>query len=165
MRPTWEEYFIGIVQATAARASCDRGRSGAIIVKDLMILSAGYVGAPRGLPDCDEVGHDLRTIKECSKGLLMGRFTLPIEIASQHCVRTVHAEMNAILNAARHGKSCMDSTMYCTMIPCRTCAMAIIQSGIKEVIALHPYHKGQESIEMFEKVGIVIKVINEKFLY
>jgi len=172
-RPTWDEYFMSLVDATALRASCDRGKSGAVITRDRLILSTGYVGAPRGLPDCDVAGHDLVQRTEIRKDLLPEAYSI-IDllhrpeinlIPSTHCIRTIHAELNAILNAARHGNSCLDATLYCTMVPCRNCAMAIIQSGIKRVVSKHPYHKGQETFDMFKGVGVDITVLNENELY
>ncbi len=176
-RPSWDEYFISIVDATALRASCDRGKSAAVIVKDKRVVSCGYVGAPMGLPDCDEVGHDLWVISKSPRidsDLIEGQLSdklilkdgtiIHFEI-SIHCLRTVHSELNAILNAARNGVSCLGATMYCTMVPCRNCAMAIIQSGIIKVVAKHPYQKQQDTIEMFKKVGIKLDIINDKELY
>jgi len=90
-RPTWDEYFMDLANAAAKRATCDRGRSGCVIVRDRQLLVTGYVGSPRGLPHCDDVGHLLKKVYHED-----GRVT-------QHCVRTVHAEQNAICQAARRG--------------------------------------------------------------
>ncbi len=144
-RPSWDEYFIELANAVSKRATCDRGRSGCVIVRDRQILVSGYVGSPRGLAHCDEVGH------------LMKKVIHEDETISQHCVRTVHAEQNAICQAARLGISLENSTIYCRMTPCRTCAMLIINCGIKRVVCEKKYHSAEESEAMFKEVGIEIK--------
>ncbi|MGD0510446.1 MAG: cytidine/deoxycytidylate deaminase family protein [Candidatus Micrarchaeaceae archaeon] len=147
VRPSWDEYFLEVRAAVAKRATCDRGRSGCVIAKDKQIISTGYVGAPAGLPHCDEAGHLFKdTIHEDGH-------------TSRHCVRTAHAEMNAITNAAKRGVSIDGGTLYCLMTPCRTCAMAIINSGIKRVVCVKKYHAGAESEEMFKDVGIKLEFI------
>lgn len=156
MRPSWDEYFIGLLGPLAARASCDRGQSSAVIVdQDNNIVSTGYVGAPSGLPDCYEAGHDLVTIGVQGKP----------EEETSHCVRTIHAEMNAILNAAKKGVPCKGATMYCIMVPCRSCAMAIIQSGIKRVVACYEYQRSDYAHANFSVVGIELVVLNPNKLY
>lgn len=148
-RPTWDEYFMEVRAAIAKRATCDRGRSGCVIAKDKQILSTGYVGSPAGLPHCDEVGHLFKdTIHEDGH-------------VSRHCVRTAHAEMNAITNAAKRGVAIDGSTIYTLMTPCRTCAMAIINAGIQRVVCVKKYHTGQESEEMFKEVGIKLEYLEE----
>lgn len=141
-RPSWDEYFMEVCRSIAKRATCDRGRSGCVISKGNQILVTGYVGSPKGLPHCDEVGHEFKqTIHEDGK-------------ITNHCVRTVHAEQNAICQAAKLGVSLDGATLYCKMTPCRTCAMLIINCGIKRVVCEKKYHAGGESEEMFNKVGI-----------
>lgn len=144
-RPSWDEYFMELANTASKRATCDRGRSGCVIVKDKQLLVTGYVGSPAGLPHCDEVGHLFRqTIEED------GRIT-------NHCVRTVHAEQNAICQAARRGISLDGATLYCRMTPCRTCAMLIINCGIKRVVCERKYHAGAESEELFAKAGVQLE--------
>lgn len=151
-RPSWDEYFMEVANTIAKRATCDRGRSGCVIARDRQILVTGYVGSPTGLPHCDEVGHLFKqTIHED------GRITT-------HCVRTVHAEQNAICQAARLGISLDGSTLYCRMTPCRTCAMLIINCGIKRVVCEYKYHSGAESEDMFKEVGIALEYVNEDVL-
>ena len=141
-RPTWDEYFIEVMHAIAKRATCDRGRSGCVIARNNRLLVTGYVGAPRGLPHCDDVGHQFNeTVHEDGH-------------VSKHCVRTAHAEQNAICQAALLGVAIEGATLYCKMTPCRTCAMLIINAGIKRVVAEKSYHAGDESIEMFKTVVI-----------
>ena len=171
MRPSWEEYFVQVMDAVALRGSCDRGRSGAVIVKDKRILATGYVGAPSGLPTCEDEGHEM--IKRFEMTQLEweleedGKSVTEIKnhYFSTHCIKTCHAELNAILNCARNGVPTIGATIYCSMTPCVNCCMAIIQAGIIEVIAKNLYQKGDESIKMFEQVGIKYKTLNEKLLY
>jgi dCMP deaminase len=149
-RPTWDEYFMEVCRAIAKRATCDRGRSGCVIARDNQILVTGYVGSPMGLPHCDEVGHQFKKMQH-EDGTV-----------TQHCVRTVHAEQNAICQAARRGISIDGATLYCKMTPCRTCAMLIINCGIKRVVAEKRYHDADDTIAMFKQAGIKLEhVIDE----
>jgi dCMP deaminase len=145
IRPSWDEYFMEVMEAISKRGTCDRGRSGCVIVRDKQILVTGYVGSPKGSPHCDEDGHDLR--KSLHED---GTIT-------QHCVRTVHAEQNAICQAAKMGVSIEGATVYCRMTPCRVCAMLLVNCGIKRVMCERKYRGGEESEEMFKKVGIEIE--------
>ena len=117
-RPTWDEYFIEITLAVAKRSTCNRAQVGAIIVKDKRILTTGYNGAPRGLPHCLDAG---------------------CEIVDGHCVRTLDAEQNAIIQAALHGVSVEGGTIYSTHQPCVTCAKMIINAGLARVIYAGQY--------------------------
>ena len=149
VRPTWDEYFMEVCRAIAKRATCDRGRSGCVIARDNQLLVTGYVGAPRGLPHCDDVGHQFKKVQHEDGSI------------SQHCVRTVHAEQNAICQAAKRGISIDGATLYCKMTPCRTCAMLIINCGIKRVIAEKRYHDSADSIEMFKQAGIILEHLSD----
>lgn len=152
LRPSWDEYFMELADAASKRATCDRGRSGCVVVKDRQVLVTGYVGSPRGLAHCDDVGHLLKqTIDEDGK-------------VSTHCVRTVHAEQNAICQAARRGIPLEGATLYCRMTPCRTCAMMIINCGIKRVVCQMKYHAGRESEEMFAQAGVELEFFSEQVL-
>lgn len=172
MRPSWDDYFVGMLKAVSRRASCDRGMASAIIVKDKRILSCGYVGAPSGLPDCDKVGHDLVRVatSKVMKDQILGLNHIKIDAESNivwdsnstHCIRTIHAELNAILNAARNGVSCLDATMYCTMVPCKNCAMAIIQAGIIKVIAKYLYREQPKTKEMFDELCIPLMILSNE---
>lgn len=143
-RPSWDDYFMEVMDAIAKRATCDRGMAGTVIVKDKQILATGYVGSPIGFPHCDEAGHDLRkSIDE--KGII-----------SQHCVRTIHSEQNAICQAAKRGVSIEGSTVYTRMTPCRICAMLLINCGVARIYCQRKYHTGSESDKMFKKAGIKI---------
>jgi dCMP deaminase len=150
IRPSWDEYFMEIARTVAKRATCDRGRSGCVIAHDKQILVTGYVGAPTGLAHCDEVGHQMKKMVHEDGSI------------TQHCVRTVHAEQNAITQAAKQGIAIAGSTLYCKMTPCRTCAMLIINCGIKRVVCEKKYHAGGDSEGMFEEAGIELIFLNEE---
>ncbi len=151
-RPSWDEYFMDVARAIARRATCDRGRSGCVIARDKQLLVTGYVGSPRGLPHCDDVGH------------LFKKVVHEDETISTHCVRTVHAEQNAICQAAKLGISLQGSTLYCRMTPCRTCAMLIINCGIERVVCEFRYHAGSESEEMLKEAGVTIDYVSTDIL-
>ena len=104
-RVSWEKYFINIAVEVSKRSTCDRKNVGAVIVKDKMILSTGYNGSIRGLPHCDEIGH---------------------EMVNGHCVRTTHAEANAIVQAAKNGVKIKGSEIYVTASPCYDCFKLIV---------------------------------------
>ena len=149
-RPSWDEYFMEIMDSVSKRATCNRGKSGCVIVKDKRIIATGYVGSPVGLPHCDEVGH------------LIKKLTHEDGKVTEHCVRTIHAEQNAICQAAKFGTSIEGGTLYCKMTPCRICAMMIINSGIYRVVSKNRYQDDEDSIEMFKKANVIYKVfINE----
>lgn len=150
MRPSWDDYFLKLADTVASRATCDRGRSGCVIVKDKQILVTGYVGSPRGLAHCDDVGHFMKKVIHEDGSV------------TQHCVRTVHAEQNAITQAARRGIALDGSTLYCRMTPCRTCAMLIINCGIERVVCERKYHAGAESEAMFAEAGVALAFANDE---
>jgi dCMP deaminase len=150
MRPDWDEYFIDMMDTVGTRATCDRGRSGCIIVKDKRIISTGYVGSPSGLPHCDDAGHLMKQVIDDDG------------TTRQHCMRTIHAEQNAICQAARHGISLEGSTLYCKMEPCRVCAMLIISCGISHVVAKNKYHAAQETRDMFTQAGVTMTVVEDE---
>lgn len=150
VRPSWDEYFLKLADTVASRATCDRGRSGCVIVKDRQILVTGYVGSPRGLAHCDEIGHLMKKVIHEDGSI------------TQHCVRTVHAEQNAITQAARRGIALEGSTLYCRMTPCRTCAMLIINCGIQRVVCERKYHAGAESEAMFAEAGVSIDFVHNE---
>jgi dCMP deaminase len=113
-RSTWDEYFLKLADHVATRATCDRKHVGAVIVKNKRVVSTGYNGSPSGLPHCDDKGHLLKVID--------GR---------ESCIRTLHAESNALDDAGRKAKG---GTLYCTVTPCYECAKRIINAGIVEVV-------------------------------
>jgi dCMP deaminase len=111
-RAEWHDYFMQIAEVVAGRATCDRRRVGAVIVRDRMILSTGYNGSIRGMPHCSEVGHMME---------------------NDHCVATIHAEANAILQAARNGVRIEGAEMYTTASPCWSCFKMIANAGITRI--------------------------------
>lgn len=149
-RPTWDQYFLSLVEAVGSRGTCDRGRSGCVIAKEKRILSTGYVGSPVGTPHCDEVGHEMHTVKHEDGH------------ESRHCIRTTHAEQNAIANAARFGVALDGATIYAHMTPCYSCAKMIINAGIKRVVCNLDYHAGDRSKEIFKEAGIIYELVNDE---
>ena len=149
-RPTWDEYFMEVCRAVAKRATCDRGRVGSVIARAKHILVTGYAGAPKGMPHCDEIGHQMKTV------------THEDGHQSQHCMRTAHAEQNAIVQAANLGISIEGATCYCRMTPCAACAKMLINGGIKRVVCEKRYHSGSETEEMFRQVGVELDYFEDK---
>jgi len=139
-RPSWDEYFMEICEAVSKRSTCDRGRVGCVIARDKRILVTGYSGSPIGLPHCDEVGHQIKTVKHEDGS------------ETQHCLRTTHAEQNAICQAAKLGIAIDGSTLYCKMTPCSACAKMIINAGIKRVVAEKKYKLDKETEELLKKL-------------
>ncbi len=150
VRPSWDEYFMEVADAVAKRSTCDRGRTGCVIVRDRQILVTGYPGSPKGFAHCDEAGHLMKQVVHGD-----GRTT-------SHCVRTIHAEQNAICQAAKLGVSLNGGTVYVTMTPCRTCAMLLISCGIASVICKTRYHAGEESEQMLHEAGISLRFLDGK---
>jgi len=149
-RPSWDEYFLGMMNYVGSRATCNRGRSGCVIVRDKRVISTGYVGSPPGLPHCDEIGHEMHSVinEDGSK--------------SQHCIRTAHAEQNAIAQAARFGIALDGATIYCKMVLCYVCAKLAITAGIKRVVAEKDYHASKRSKEILRKAGVKLEIINKE---
>jgi dCMP deaminase len=149
-RPSWDEYFLEMARIVGTRGTCDRGRNGAVIVKNKRILTSGYVGAPMGLPHCDEVGHLLHDVINPD-----GKIT-------KHCIRTVHAEQNAIIQAALHGVSTDGATLYAKFEPCFDCAKMIVNAGIKRVVCQKKYHAGELTRNLFKEAGIELVFIEDE---
>lgn len=148
-RPTWDEYFLDIMNAVAKRSTCDRGRLGCVIVRDNHILATGYAGAPTGITDCDQAGHELHEVINTDGS------------RSQHCIRTAHAEQNAIVHAARYGAQLVGGTLYIKMTPCYACAKMIINAGIVRVVAASDYHAASRTKQIFLEAGIELEIIND----
>ena len=147
-RPSWDEYFTGMTEEVSKRATCDRGRSGCVVVKDKRILTTGYVGSPIGLPHCDDVGHLIKSVDHGNGNI------------SQHCVRTNHAEENAITQAARFGIKLEGAILYSKMVPCFTCAKMIVNAGVTRVVSQRRYHADADTIETFKQAGVQLDVID-----
>jgi len=141
-RPSWDEYFLELANAASKRATCNRGRSGCVIVRDKQVLVTGYVGSPAGLPHCDDAGHLMKKVIQENGEI------------SEHCLRTVHAEQNAICQAAKRGISIEGATVYTRMTPCRTCAMLLINCGIEKVVCERKYQLAEESEQLLTEAGI-----------
>jgi len=142
-RPSWDEYFASITRQVATRSTCLRRKVGAIIVKDKRILATGYNGAPKGVRSCLERGSCLRE-------------ELGVPSGQRHEIcRGLHAEQNAIIQAAYHGVNIRDSVMYCTTQPCVMCAKMIINSGIKKIYCFETY-PDELAIELLEEAGVVL---------
>jgi dCMP deaminase len=141
-RPSWDDYFLELADAASKRATCSRGRSGCVIVRDKQILATGYVGSPTGLPHCDDIGHLMKKVIQDD-----GKIT-------EHCLRTVHSEQNAICQAARRGIAISGATVYTRMTPCRTCAMLLINCGIERVVCERKYQLAEETEKMFADAGV-----------
>ncbi len=149
-RVSWDEYFLGLIDVVAKRATCNRGKTAVLIVKEKRILTTGYVGSAIGMPHCDEVGHMMRSL------------VVEDGTQSRHCIRTIHAELNAIAQAARNGISIDGGTLYCRMTPCFTCSKVIVNSGIKRVVAKTRYHADALSREVFKKAGVTLVTLENK---
>lgn len=150
IRPSWDQYFLNIVKAVGDRGTCDRGRAGSIITKNHRILCTGYAGSPINTKHCDDVGHEMHTVIS-SEG-----------VESRHCIRTAHAEQNAIVTAARFGVGLDGGTLYCNMTPCYACAKMIINAGIKRVVCTKDYHSGKRSKEIFQEAGLEFILVSEE---
>ena len=144
-RPSWLDYFMDITRMVAKRSTCTRRSVGSIVVKDKRILATGYNGAPAGLRHCEEVG------------CLREDEAIPSGMRHELC-RGLHAEQNAIIQAAYHGISIKKSTLYCTNKPCVICTKMIINAGIVSVF----YEEGYDdplSDDMFDEAGLEIQRI------
>ncbi len=141
-RPTLDEYFMEIAKVVASRSTCLRQKVGAVIVKDKRILATGYNGAPSNLPHCDEVG------------CLREKLKVPSGERQELC-RGVHAEQNAVIQAAKFGISVEGATLYSTHCPCITCAKIIINSGIKKVVYGKDY-ADKNGIELLKDAGVEV---------
>jgi dCMP deaminase len=147
-RPDWDTYFMDFARLAEKRSTCLRRRVGAVIVKDKMVLATGYNGAPKGVPHCGEVGC-LREEKNVPSG------------QRHELCRGLHAEQNAIIQAAYHGASIKGGTMYCTFRPCIICIKMIINSGIERVLFLGEYDDPL-AVSMVEQSGLELVKMGEE---
>jgi dCMP deaminase len=132
-RPTWDAYFLTIAAAVGQRSTCRRRKVGALLVRDRRILVTGFNGAVRGQPHCLEVGCDMQ---------------------DGHCVRAVHAEVNAVIQAALHGVSTLGSTLYCTSQPCHGCTKVLLNAGVAAVVYTDAYDDARADA-LWAAAGIV----------
>ncbi|GMG97525.1 deoxycytidylate deaminase [Tepidimicrobium xylanilyticum] len=138
-RKPWNEYFMEIAEMVATRSTCDRAEVGCLIVNDdNRIVSTGYNGSISGNPHCNDVGHTMR---------------------DDHCIATIHAEMNALIYCAKEGISVKDCRVYVTHFPCLNCTKALIQAGIKKIYYKHSYRMDDYAIELLNKNNIPFEKI------
>lgn len=138
MRPDWDSYFMKIAYAVSERSTCDRALVGCVLVLEKRILTTGFNGSPAGQSHCDEIGH------------------LMVE---GHCVRTIHAETNAIIQAALHGISTNGSTCYVTHLPCLNCTKALINAGITRIVYDNFYRSDENALNFIKMANIDLQQI------
>ena len=148
-RPTWDEYFMEMAELTAKRSTCLRRQVGAAIVCDRHVVATGYNGAPRGIAHCEDRG-----------GCLRQQMNVPSGERHELC-RALHAEQNAIIQAAALGQSVEGATIYITHQPCVICAKMIINAGIKRIIIKEGY-PDEMAVEILNEAGIKIEKLGEK---
>ncbi len=134
-RASWDEYFMAIARQVATRSTCDRKHVGAVLVRDRVILATGYNGSIRGVPHCDDEGHLME---------------------DGHCVRTVHAEANAIVAAARNGVRLDGADIYVTASPCFNCFKLIANAGIGR-IAFGEFYRDERIFRLSAEIGITLE--------
>ena len=134
-RNDWDTYFMEIARVVASRATCDRKHVGAVLVRERTILSTGYNGSVRGLPHCDEVGHMME---------------------GGHCVATIHAEANAILQAARNGVRIEGADIYTTASPCWPCFKLIANAGLQRIV-YGEFYRDERIFDISTKLGITLQ--------
>ena len=134
-RPSWDEYFMELAQVVAKRSTCNRRSVGAVLVREKRILTTGYNGSPPGLPHCTDAG------------CLM---------LDNHCVRAIHAEQNAIIQAALHGIDLRGATCYVTSGPCVHCSKMLIAAGIERIVFLDAYTE-EVGQQMAREAGVVLE--------
>ena len=135
-RKSWDAYFMELAEHASSRATCDRLHVGCVLVRERDIVATGYNGSISGMPHCDEVGHDMQ---------------------DGHCVRTVHAEMNALCMAARNGHATRGATAYVTHFPCWLCFKLLAQSGIERIVYGAAYRPSQRVLEAAGRLGIELE--------
>jgi dCMP deaminase len=146
-RPSWEEYFMDIARLVARRSTCLRRQVGAVLVKDRNILATGYNGTPSGLRHCSEVGC-VRQMQNVPSG------------QRHELCRGLHAEQNAIIQAAKHGTNISGSILFCTNTPCVICSKMIINAGIRQVVFLEGY-PDRLSLDMLAESGIQVSKLED----
>ena len=134
-RSDWDSYFMDIARVVSTRATCDRKHVGAVLVRERTILSTGYNGSIRGLPHCDEVGHMME---------------------GGHCVATLHAEANAILQAARNGVRIEGADIYTTASPCWPCFKLIANAGLRRIV-YGEFYRDERIFEIAKKLGVLLE--------
>lgn len=133
-RPTWDEYFLKLAMLASERATCPRMHCGCVLVKDNRVLATGYNGSLPGTEHCEDVG--------CL-------------IENNHCIRTNHAEVNAIIQATAMGNSLHGATAYVTNMPCTTCAKLVIGAGVKRIVVFTDFHD-TKAVEFFKECNVIL---------
>lgn len=146
-RLSWDAYFMNIALSVASRTTCDRGLQGCVIASNHQILATGYAGSPPGFDHCDAVGHHFHIVRDDDG------------VESKHCVRTIHAEENAILQAAKRGIALSGGVLYCTITPCFRCAMKIVGVGIVRVVCFRRYHRAKPGEIILAEAGIALEYL------
>jgi dCMP deaminase len=150
-RPNWDEYFMEIAEVVKKRANCLRGRVGAVIVKDKRIITTGYNGTPTGIKNCDEGG--------CDRCIRRDRGEIQSGENKDRCI-CLHAEQNALLQAAYLGISANGAVLYTTDTPCNQCAKMIVNSGIKKIVAKNKF-PDELGLKLLRDVGIEVVVLTK----
>lgn len=145
-RPSWDEYFIDLARLVSSRSTCLRRQVGAVIVKDKNVLTTGYNGAPSGISHC------------CKNGCLREKMAVPSGERHELC-RGLHAEQNAIIQAAKHGVNIANGILYCTHVPCVICAKMLINAGLEKIVYLEGY-PDQLAVDMLNESGIQVVAYN-----
>ncbi len=138
-RVGWDVYFMNIARQAATRSTCDRKHVGAVIVRDRTILSTGYNGSIRGSAHCDEVGHLLE---------------------NGHCVRTVHAEANAVAQAARNGVGIDGAEIYITASPCWSCFRLLVNAGVRKIF-YGEFYRDERIHDFAAEIGLALVDLSE----
>lgn len=138
MRKDWDNYFLEMAVLASERATCERLKVGAVLVKDKRVIATGYNGSPSNSPHCIDEG---------------------CKVVNGHCVRTIHAEQNALFQCSRYGASSEGSVCYSTHFPCLLCAKSLIQAGISEVVYLHDYKNDKYALELFQQAGVKVRKV------
>jgi len=136
-RADWNQYFMNIAREVSTRSTCDRKHVGAVIVREKTLLSTGYNGSIRGMPNCDDAGHMME---------------------DNHCVATIHAEMNAIIQAARNGVRLEGSDIYVTASPCWNCFKALANAGVRSVY-FGEFYRDERIFSVARRLGIKLQQI------
>lgn len=142
MKPDWDTYFVKMAHLASTRSTCLRRHVGAVIVKDRMVLSTGYNDTPRGVPNCGDGG--------------CGRCASDVPSGTSHdtCL-CIHAEMNCVLQAAYHGVSVAAGTLYCTYLPCLSCAKVLVNVGIRRIV-FEGHYPDPLSLELLTRANVEV---------
>jgi dCMP deaminase len=146
-RPSWHQYFLTITRNVAERSTCTRAKVGAVIVRDKNILATGYNGAPAGMPHCIDAGCLVYTSRT------------PTGEVEENCFRTIHAEINAIAQAAKNGASIRDADIYITHTPCIHCVKVLINTGIRRIFYEREYKRATIE-ELLRGANITLECVN-----